>query len=80
MRTEREIRDVYNACHQLLDGYNITDKMIEQHLCAVTGTLSWILGFETVRESDEDIKNIDLAMEHIKTAAKRGVEWLNRKK
>lgn len=80
MKSEEEIREIYNACHQILNDYSISSKLLEQHLCAVAGTLSYILNFKSVKESEEDIRNITTAMEQIKTAAERGAEWLKKSK
>lgn len=80
MKSEKEIREIYDACHQILNDYTISSKFLEQHLCAVAGTLSYILNFESVKESEEDVENITTAMEQIKIAAKRGAKWLKKSK
>ena len=75
MKSEKEIRALYEASRFLLDNYEMPNKLIEQHLCAITGLMAWIMDFKGTHETNEDVKYISTAMEHIFIAAKQGVEW-----
>lgn len=79
MKSEARIRKTYKACRILLDNYDMPEKTV-RHLCAITGCMAWILEFKGTHETDEDIKNITMAMEQVTVAAKKGVQWPKKSK